>query len=224
MPFFIIEYVKICLYMVRHGQTYFNRYGKLQGWSEAPLTPEGERQCRSSAESMKGLKFGAAFSSDLRRAQDSLKIELSCMGLNIPTESFKSLREQFFGFFEGFDASEAWLMAGAKKGVRSFKEALEKYGVDGTMDLLKDADPFSDAEGSREYWKRIENGYAQVARWLESLNPSGPVLQVGHGSTLLNLLRKHGSRRTERPANGEIFKCIFDTEADFERCLSFKDI
>lgn len=222
MPLFIIEYMKIPLYMVRHGQTYFNRYGKLQGWSEAPLTPEGERQCRSTAGNMKGLKFCAAFSSDLTRAKESLKIELSCMSLDVPTKSFKDLREEFFGFFEGFDASEAWVMAGAKKGIRTFKEALENCGVDGAMDLLKEADPFSDAEGSKEYWKRIKNGYREVALWLESLNPSGPVLQVGHGSTLLNLLRKHGSLRTQRPANGEIFKCVFDTEADFEHCLSFE--
>ena len=91
--------MKVRLYMVRHGQTYLNRYRKLQGWSEAPLTPEGERQCREAAEMMKGAGFCAAFSSDLRRAQDSLKIELSCMGLDVPTKSFKGLREEFFGFF-----------------------------------------------------------------------------------------------------------------------------
>ncbi|MBO6020665.1 MAG: histidine phosphatase family protein [Aeriscardovia sp.] len=222
MPLFIIEYMKVRLYMVRHGQTYFNRYGRLQGWSEAPLTPEGEEQCRGAAEMMKGAGFCAAFSSDLRRAQDSLKIELSCMGLNVPVKSFKGLREEFFGFFEGFDASQAWIMAGAKKGIRTFKEALEKCGEDGAMNLLKEADPFSDAEGSMEYWKRMEEGYREAALWLESLNPQGPVLQVGHGSTMLNLLRKYGSQRAQRPSNGEIFKCVFDTEAEFESCLSFE--
>ena len=224
MPFFIIEYMKIRLYMVRHGQTYFNRYGKLQGWSEAPLTPEGEEQCRRAAEAMKGAGFCAAFSSDLRRAQDSLKIELSCMGLEIPTKSFKDLREEFFGFFEGYDASAVWVMAGAKKGIRTFKEALEKCGSDGAMDLLKAADPFRDAEGSREYWQRLKKGYKDAAEWLESISPEGPVLQVCHGSTLLDLLRKCGSRRTERPGNGEILKCVFDTQSDFEHCLTFETL
>ena len=211
--------------MVRHGQTYFNRYGKLQGWSEAPLTPEGVGQCRKAAEEMKGAEFCAAFSSDLRRAQDSLKIELSSMGLDVPIKSFKALREEFFGFFEGLNASEAWIMAGAKKGIRTLKEALEKYGEDGAMDLIKEADPFSEAEGSQEYWKRMEEGYRQVASWLETLHPSGPVLQVGHGSTMLNLLRRHGkSPRSHYPENGEIFKCVFDTEAEFGRCLSFETL
>lgn len=29
------------LHVVRHGQTYFNRYNRLQGWSNSPLTQSG---------------------------------------------------------------------------------------------------------------------------------------------------------------------------------------
>lgn len=28
-------------YFIRHGQTYFNHYRKMQGWSNTPLTPKG---------------------------------------------------------------------------------------------------------------------------------------------------------------------------------------
>ena len=28
------------LYFLRHGQTYLNKYKKMQGWSDTPLTPE----------------------------------------------------------------------------------------------------------------------------------------------------------------------------------------
>lgn len=31
---------KLSLYFIRHGQTYLNKYGRMQGWSDAPLTPE----------------------------------------------------------------------------------------------------------------------------------------------------------------------------------------
>ena len=33
---------KLNLYIVRHGETYLNRYSKLQGWSDSPLTEEGK--------------------------------------------------------------------------------------------------------------------------------------------------------------------------------------
>lgn len=29
------------IYVVRHGRTYLNKYQRLQGWSDAPLTEEG---------------------------------------------------------------------------------------------------------------------------------------------------------------------------------------
>lgn len=29
------------LYLVRHGQTFLNKYHRMQGWSDAPLTTKG---------------------------------------------------------------------------------------------------------------------------------------------------------------------------------------
>ena len=34
---------KTNLYVIRHGKTMFNTMGRAQGWSDTPLTPEGER-------------------------------------------------------------------------------------------------------------------------------------------------------------------------------------
>ena len=33
--------MRVHLHMVRHGQTFFNRYNRLQGWSNATLTESG---------------------------------------------------------------------------------------------------------------------------------------------------------------------------------------
>ena len=33
---------KVKLYLVRHGKTMFNTIGRAQGWSDTPLTAEGE--------------------------------------------------------------------------------------------------------------------------------------------------------------------------------------
>lgn len=35
---------KLNIYLVRHGQTFYNRYNKLQGWSNSPLTTTGQEQ------------------------------------------------------------------------------------------------------------------------------------------------------------------------------------
>ena len=34
---------KTRLFIIRHGKTMFNTIGRAQGWSDTPLTAEGER-------------------------------------------------------------------------------------------------------------------------------------------------------------------------------------
>ena len=41
------------LHLVRHGQTYFNRYNRLQGWSNSPLTESGVADAVKAGERLK---------------------------------------------------------------------------------------------------------------------------------------------------------------------------
>jgi broad specificity phosphatase PhoE len=47
------------IYLCRHGQTEFNREGRIQGQSESPLTPLGERQAGAMADLLQGLRHHA---------------------------------------------------------------------------------------------------------------------------------------------------------------------
>ena len=38
---------ELTLYIVRHGKTMLNTTDRVQGWSDAVLTPEGEKSCDS---------------------------------------------------------------------------------------------------------------------------------------------------------------------------------
>ena len=50
------------LYLVRHGKTMFNTIGRAQGWSDTPLTAEGERGIHELGIGLResGLKFERA--------------------------------------------------------------------------------------------------------------------------------------------------------------------
>ena len=37
---------KLNIYLVRHGQTYYNIYNKLQGWSNSPLTERASKMLK----------------------------------------------------------------------------------------------------------------------------------------------------------------------------------
>ena len=67
----IIRTMILHLHLVRHGQTYFNRYNRLQGWSNSPLTESGVADAVKAGERLKGLTFAAAYCSDTTRAQQT---------------------------------------------------------------------------------------------------------------------------------------------------------
>lgn len=62
------------LYIVRHGQTDWNKAKKMQGRVDMPLNDEGIAQARQVAEALKGMDFDAVYASPLIRARDTAAI------------------------------------------------------------------------------------------------------------------------------------------------------
>ena len=92
------------MFLVLHGQTEWNRDGKLQGHSDAPLTQEGERQARASGAIVKFHLKGAAriVASPLGRTQATARIVAACLGLPPDLiETDARLAELRLGSWEG---------------------------------------------------------------------------------------------------------------------------
>ncbi|WP_174721424.1 histidine phosphatase family protein [Streptococcus periodonticum] len=88
------------LYLMRHGQTLFNKRHRIQGWCDAPLTDLGVYQAQVAGYYFKnaGITFDAAYSSTSERACDTLEIVTNC---SLPYQRVKGLKEWNFGTFEG---------------------------------------------------------------------------------------------------------------------------
>ncbi len=205
---------KFNLYMVRHGQTYFNIYNKLQGWSNSPLTEKGIQNAVDTGEKLKDTKFVAAYCSDTTRAeQTAQKIldENNASDIDAPITSM-FFREEFYGYFEGNDMSQAWYLAGAPHGLPTFRDIVEKYSIGKAKDYLKEADPFHQAENNQEYWKRLDQGFDLIKQNPE-IKDGDNVLLISHGNTLLSVVERYGNGQfdvTERPANGSLTKLTVD--------------
>lgn len=63
----------VTIYLVRHGKTFFNTTGQVQGWADSPLTEEGEYQADAAGKGMKDIVFTTAFSGDLGRQRATAK-------------------------------------------------------------------------------------------------------------------------------------------------------
>ncbi|MEL1196595.1 phosphoglycerate mutase family protein, partial [Staphylococcus epidermidis] len=54
----------VTVYLVRHGQTWFNRFNKMQGWSDSPLTDKGIADAKRAGDLLSHITFTHAYSSD----------------------------------------------------------------------------------------------------------------------------------------------------------------
>ncbi len=216
------------LYLVRHGQTMFNCYNRLQGWSNSPLTDKGLADADRAAEKLANVIFAAAYCSDTTRAQITAERILSENEKHTHARpqliSDMHFREQCYGYFEGQDMNMAWWAAGAPHGAKTYNEIVEKFGLAATRDMLKEADPFHDAESDIEYWKRVEGGFKIIAS-NPVLKDGDSVLQISHGNTLLSLMHRFapaGYDLSERPQNGSVTRLDFDTSKPLDKSITIK--
>ncbi|NEG89325.1 histidine phosphatase family protein [Bifidobacterium aerophilum] len=214
------------LHLVRHGQTTFNRYNRLQGWCNAPLTESGLADADKAGHKLQSYDFAAAYCSDTSRAQITaariLDINEAAGHVRPELVSDMHFREQCYGYFEGQDMSLAWTAAGGPHGAKNYNDIVAKFGLAATRDFLKEADPFHDAESDAEYWSRVEGAFALIAA-NPRLADGDDVLQISHGNTLLSLAHRFGGEGldlSERPANGSVTDVDFDTTQPFDRALT----
>jgi alpha-ribazole phosphatase len=86
-------------YLVRHGQTDWNKEGRYQGQADTPLNAAGEEQARLLAGKFDGIQIDAVYSSDLQRARRTA--EAIGQALQLPVQLDVRLREINHGVWEG---------------------------------------------------------------------------------------------------------------------------
>lgn len=195
------------IYFVRHGQTILNRYNRMQGWCDSPLTEKGIQDGHLAGKRLAEIKFDHAFHSDTTRATKTCQyiLEENQFGQNQTTSTVPEFREEGYGYFEGADSAQAWYMIGAAHECKSFKEIIKNYSIDAAKDFAKEADPFHEAENNEEFWERINRGFAQ----LQSIAKDGDkMLVVSHGTTIRSIVGKFGKEFdiTVGPKNGSVTK------------------
>jgi probable phosphoglycerate mutase len=87
------------LFLFRHGETDWNREGRLQGHTDTPLNTTGLAQAEALAESLRPHRLDAVVSSDLTRAQTTARIVAEA--LRVPLFIETGLRETDVGAAEG---------------------------------------------------------------------------------------------------------------------------
>lgn len=94
----------VLLYLVRHGQTEWNRLHRIQGQSDPPLNETGRAQALALARTFAGMPLDAVYSSPLQRARDTAESVAQAHNLSIQT--FDELKELNVGALDGVTLAE----------------------------------------------------------------------------------------------------------------------
>ena len=206
---------KVTFYIARHGKTMLNTLDRVQGWSDAPLTPEGIEVAEFLGKGLRGIDFKAAYTSDLGRATQTTNIVLQAKGdKKIPVIENEGLRETNFGSYEGDLNSKMWGDAAIYLHFTS-TEALfadvGKKGVKEVLSVVKILDKLNMAEDYDQVRERTQKALKSIAE-KEAASGGGNIFMVGHGMAIGTMLSNITGEEVPRShmANASVCKVIYD--------------
>jgi broad specificity phosphatase PhoE len=149
------------IFLVRHGETEWNRARRYQGWSDSPLTPLGVAQAEAIGRGLAAMPEAAAaaiVTSPIGRARRTAEIIAECLGRNQSPLLDDRLREVSLGSWDGLDRRE----------------------------IVARAPALFEGEGYWEWYFQTPDGETydgfagRIAAWLAEPR-DGPLIVVAHG-------------------------------------------
>ena len=155
------------IYLVRHGETDWNRDKRFQGQTDIPLNALGKEQAQALVNRMTELKIELAFSSHLSRAFETAQIAVQ--HLRIPINKDKNLAETNIGKAEGLTLEQIIDEFGSESisKWRSYEERNLDY-------------KFPEGESKRQMMIRIRQAILEIAQ----LNPQMHIAVFAHGMVM----------------------------------------
>lgn len=191
------EPTELTLYIVRHGKTMLNTTDRVQGWSDAVLTPEGEEVVTAAGVGLKDIEFQNVYSSDSGRAVQTAELILkeNTKSADLRVQTDDRLREFNFGTYEGDLNHTMWQDIADDQGV-----TLEEFMKNMTPESFANSVAKLDAKNITEEtsnWpaedyetitKRLKAGLDDIVAKEMKKDGNGNILITSHGLSISALL------------------------------------
>jgi broad specificity phosphatase PhoE len=180
-------HAQLTVYVVRHGQTDWNREGRIQGGTDNPLNATGREQAAALARTLADVKIDAVYTSSHQRARQTAAVFEG----RSPVTPMDELRERFFGKFEGANDKDPAIVADWNKRRFTWDDAME---------------------GGETLQSQAQRAEAGLAKIRERHKDGGTIVIVGHGginpllvSQLLGVPAQEGASVINQ-SNDEIYR------------------
>ncbi len=94
------------LVLIRHGQSLWNLENRFTGWVDVPLTDNGRREARAASRLVRDINFDIAYTSVLKRAEETLAIILQEIDQDPPVIRDQALNERHYGDLQGLNKAD----------------------------------------------------------------------------------------------------------------------
>ncbi len=157
------------LYIMRHGETDWNKQGLIQGSADIPLNEYGIALAELTRDGLaaEGIRFDKIFTSPYQRAVQTAQIIAEPSGVEV--QPAKAIREMSFGAYEGIKIRELRTNPAYREINKCFDDPVHYV-------------PEGEAESYEEVFARIRGFLDQTILPLEK--SCGRVLVVCHGAVI----------------------------------------
>jgi len=174
------------LVLVRHGQSEWNLKNLFTGWRDVELTEQGISEAREAGRKLKarGFQFDIAYTSALKRAQNTLSLVLEELGqTDLPVIRDLALNERDYGDLAGLNKDDARAKWGEEQ-VHIWRRSydVQPPGGESLKDTVARALPYYVQEilphvlrGERTLVAAHGNSLRALIMVLEKLSPEGIV-------------------------------------------------
>ncbi|WP_338037315.1 histidine phosphatase family protein [Listeria costaricensis] len=181
----------VTIYVTRHGKTMLNTTDRVQGWADTPLTEPGVEVADDLGKGLKaeGIKFDAAYSSDLGRAKETAEHVLDAAGQKkLPIQESEKLREVCFGKYEGDLNANMWGDIAKGLGYSSQDDMMKDFStgkvtIDQAVDEIVKLDDMGMAESYATVKDRMQSELKTIAEKAAKAGDEN-VLVVSHGMSI----------------------------------------
>ena len=205
----------IKLVLVRHGQSIWNLENRFTGWTDVELSEQGIKEAKEAGIALKeqGFTFDVAYTSFLKRANDTLKYILEELDEeNIPVKYSWRLNERHYGALQGLNKDDTRKKYGDEQvyiwrrsaNVRPPELEITDEGYPGNDPKYKDLDKseIPTTENLTDTIKRVIDYWNTDIK--KDILDNKKVIIAAHGNSLRGLMKYLDNLSDEEVMNLEI--------------------